>query len=165
MNRRTFLSVVALLGTAACSSAPRPPLANAQTSPDALARAVLDSLAAGDRTRLEALALNEQEFAHHVWPHLPAARPERNLPLSYVWGDLHQKSLVQLADSMKRYAGRTYTLDRVTFSGETRYPQAVVHRAARLHVRNASGEDDVLRVCGSMIDVGGSWKVFSYVVD
>ena len=78
-----------------------PPLANTSASPEALAAAVLDALARGDRARLDALALTEQEFRDHVWPDLPAARPERNLPFSYVWGDLHQKSNLSLAQTLR----------------------------------------------------------------
>ena len=62
-----------------------------------------------DRARLDALALSEQEFRDHVWPDLPAARPERNLPFSYVWGDLHQKSNISLArDAARIMAASSY---------------------------------------------------------
>jgi hypothetical protein len=32
-------------------------------------------------------------------------------------------------------------------------------------VHDASGMELELRVCGSMVEQGGVWKVFSYVVD
>jgi hypothetical protein len=32
-------------------------------------------------------------------------------------------------------------------------------------VRDASGAPEVLRLCGSMIEKDGVWKVFSYVTD
>ena len=86
---------VALAAIVACSRAP--PLANTHSSASSLASAVLDALARRDRAALKALALNETEFRDHVWPELPAARPERNLPFSYVWGELRQKSLQALA--------------------------------------------------------------------
>src|SRR5687767_8103866 len=69
-----------------------PPLLNASSSSQDLASAVLEALAQRDANRLRALALSEREFRDHVWPELPASRPERNLPFSYVWGDLRQKS-------------------------------------------------------------------------
>src|SRR5688572_4482490 len=94
---------------AACSSSSSV-LFSAYPSPEALAAAVLDALARGDESALEALALTEQEFRDHVWPDLPAARPERNLPFSYVWGDLRQKGSETMAQTLSAHGGRTYAL-------------------------------------------------------
>ena len=146
----------------ACTGAP--PLANTQNSPAALAAAVLDALAANDRMRLEALALNETEFRDHVWPRLPASREERNLPFSYVWGDLRQKSRESLTKTLHEHGGRRYKLVDVIFNGETGYGDFVVHRDAAFVVTDAAGERPI-RVSGSMIEQDGGWKVFSYVVD
>ena len=164
MNRRTFVvTITGLLSEFACSRVP--PLANTRGSADALALAVLDAIAGRDRAQLEALALDEQEFRDHVWAELPAAKPERNLPFSYVWGDLHQKSQVGLASTLIEHAGQRYKLERVTFAGETRYPSYRVYRGATFVAVDATGTEVPLRVCGSMIEKGGAWKVFSYVVD
>jgi hypothetical protein len=162
MNRRAFL--VAGFGlVGACGRVP--PLANASSSADAVAREVLEALSRRDRQRLDALALSEQEFRDHVWPDLPAARPERNLPFSYVWGDLHQKSDMSLSQTLANRGGQRYTLARVAFSGKTDYASYVVHRGATFHVTDASGTAQGIRVCGSFLEKGGAWKVFSYVVD
>jgi hypothetical protein len=151
------------LSLVACSSVP--PLANTFGSSEALAVAVLDGLARADRPRLDAVALTEQEFRDHVWPDLPAARRERNLPFSYVWGDLHQKSNISLAQTLKNHGHEKYELKRVTFSGKTNYATYVVHRDAKFEVTDSSGVSTALRVCGSFIEKDGVWKVFSYVVD
>jgi hypothetical protein len=163
MNRRSFLVAAALVGAAACSRVP--PLANGSSSAEALATAVLDAIAQRDRARLDALALSEQEFRDHVWPDLPAARPERNLPFSYVWGDLHQKSNLSLVRTLEQYGNTRYTLTRVRFSGATSYARYVVHRDATFEVTDTSGTPTSLRVCGSFIEKDGVWKVFSYVVE
>jgi hypothetical protein len=147
---------------AACSRVP--PLANTQPSAKALASAVLDALARVDRPALEGLMLSETEFRDHVWPQLPSARPERNLPFSYVWGDLRQKSAQSLSNVMSREGGKRYELLDVRFAGETDYRTYRVHREATLRVRDANGIETDLRVCGSMIEQDGAWKVFSYVV-
>lgn len=149
--------------TAACSAPP--PLANVLDSPEAVARAVLDGVHARDRARLEGLALSGQEFEVHVWPALPAARPERNLPLSYVWGDLSQKSRLSLLSMMKAHGGKRYTLLGVSFDGTTAYAGYRVHRKATFSVRDSAGADIKIRVIGSMIEKDGAWKVFSYVVN
>ena len=118
-----------------------------------------------DRAALEVLAVSEWEFRDHVWPQLPAARPERNLPFSYVWLDLKQKSATSLNRTLATHGGRRYTLVDVTFSGQTDYADYRVHREAVFVVRDATGAQMSLRVCGSMLEKDGGWKVFSYVVD
>ena len=131
-----------------------------------MAVAVLQALEARDRPRLEALALSEQEFRDHVWPDLPAARPERNLPFSYVWGDLNQKSRIALSQTLEEHGGKHYELKRVVFGGdETSYGSFRVRREATFDVIDASGTQTSLRVCGSFITKDGVWKVFSYVID
>jgi hypothetical protein len=152
-----------LLTVAACAS--KPPLANTSGSPEALARAVLGAVEARDRARLDALALSRQEFEDHVWPALPAARPERNLPVSYVWGDLHQKSDLALTQTLNAHGGRRYQLLAVRFADVTPYVGYRVHREAVFQVRDANGSETEMRLCGSMIEIDGRWKVFSYVVD
>ena len=152
----------ALAASVACSRVP--PLAHAYASPSSLASAVLDALARRDRAGLEALALNETEFRDHVWPELPAARPERNLPFSYVWGDLHQKSVQALSGVLSREGGRPYELVGIRFAAVSDYRTYRVHREATLRVRDASSMELDLRVCGSMLEKDGAWKVFSYVV-
>ncbi|MGH9239014.1 MAG: hypothetical protein ACRD3G_13320 [Vicinamibacterales bacterium] len=155
-----FVGVLAATG---CSS--KPPLANTSGSPEALARAVLDAFEARDRTRLQDLALSEEEFANHVWPSLPAARPERNLPLSYVWGDLRQKSNLALTNTLTAHGGKRYELLDVSFDDVTPYAGYRVHRQSTFRVRDTSGAEAEIRVCGSMMEKDGRWKVFSYVVD
>jgi hypothetical protein len=154
---------VVLAAVVACSRVP--PLTNSHPSAASLASAVLDGLARRDRAVLEGLALSETEFRDHVWPQLPAARPERNLPFSFVWGDLRQKSTLTLGNVLAREGGRRYELIDVQFTGETDYRTYRVHREATLRVRDSQGVETDLRVCGSMIEKDGAWKVFSYVVE
>jgi len=146
-----------------CGSAP--PLQNTAASSEVLAHAVLDALALNDRAALERLVLSEQEFRDHVWPQLPASRPERNLPFSYVWGDLRQKSSASLVKVLAEHGGRRYEFAGVEFDDTSDYSTFRVHREATFRVRDAQGEEKTVRVCGSMIEKDGAWKVFSYVVD
>jgi hypothetical protein len=158
---RVAVCVSVLVAGVACNRVPA--LANTRPSAGSLASAVLDALARRDRTALEALALSEAEFRDHVWPRLPAARPERNLPFSYVWGDLHQKSVLTLNGVMEREGGTRYELLDVRFDGATDYGTYRVHRESTFRVRASDGAEVDLRVCGSMIEQAGAWKVFSYV--
>ena len=163
MSPRLFALVLTATLAAACGSVP--PLASEFRSAEALAAAVLDAMARGEREALERLALDEREFRDHVWPDLPAARPERNLPFSYVWGDLHQKSRNQLARTLKAQQGKRYQLRHVTFDGTTSYAHYVVHRDSTFDVVDESGLQSRVRLCGAFLEKDGVWKVFSYVVD
>ena len=96
-----------------------PPLPNSHETPEALARAVLTAIEERDADTLLTLALNREEFTEHVWPELPAARPERNLSPSFVWGDLHQKSNITLRDTLAAHGGKKYEFITVRFLGET----------------------------------------------
>lgn len=161
--RRAAIVVLALALGAGCGAPV--PLAHAAASPAALAHGVLDGLARRDRAGLEALAVSEQEFRERVWPALPAARPERNLPRAYVWGDLRQKSAASLADLLRRHGGRRYALAGVRFGRVADYGRYRIHRDAALSVTDEAGRALDVRVAGSMIEADGAWKVFSYVVD
>jgi hypothetical protein len=115
---------------------------------------------------LRALAIDEQEFLDHVWPELPSARPERNLPFSYVWGDLHQKSEAALAGTLASHGGQHYELVAVRFLGQTtQYKSYVVHRETELTVTNTSGATVQLRLFGSTLEKDGRFKVFSDVLN
>ena len=80
------LALSCLAAASGCRSATGPSLANALESPEAVGRAVVRGHAENDLEALRALAVTEAEFRDLVWPKLPAGRPERNLPMDYVWG-------------------------------------------------------------------------------
>lgn len=162
MRLRWIGLAVCWLSASACGT----PLKNARESPDALARAVLEAIAHHDNEALRSLTLDEQEFREQVWPELPASRPERNLPFGYVWTDLRTKSEASLASTLAEHRGRSYKLEKVTFTGgQTQYHTFVVRRDATLEVRDRDGARQELRLFGSVIEKDGSFKVFSYVVD
>jgi len=119
-----------------------------------------------DSATLDRIALTEEEFREQIWPELPAARPERNLPFSYVWGDHRQKSNQSLARTLARHGGHRYTLISVRNSGETtQYPSYKVYRDTVLQVRDETNAVVELRLFGSTVQKDGAWKVFSYIVD
>jgi hypothetical protein len=157
--------VALALGVGSCGCG-TPSLANAQPSAELLGREVLAALRQRNEPRLRDLAIGAEEFRRHVWPDLPAARPERNVPLSYVWGELQQKSEQGLRRIQQTYGGQYYELRSVRFAGQsTDYGRYKVHRETVLVVSDAAGQPSELRVMGSMFEYGGQWKVYSYVVD
>jgi hypothetical protein len=163
---RPAVRLVILLSAVVTGACGTPPLTNAQPSSEGLARELLSALARRDETQLQALAVTSEEFEQRVWPELPAARPERNLPWSYVWMDLRQKSDAMLRRTLNEYGGRAYQLETVRFDGQaTTHGSYRVFRETTLVVRDGVGARHELRLCGSMIQADGGWKVFSYVVD
>lgn len=160
------VAILALLVSVLPACGRPPALADTQASPEALMREVLQAVERRDRSRLEALAISEAEFRDHVWEYLPASRPERNLPMSYVWGDLHQKSVGHLSRVLGESGGRHWELVSVRFEGQPRsYGPFVIHGAPKVRARTPGGEEQELTVCGSLLEQGGRWKVFSFVVD
>ena len=101
-----------------------------------------------------------------MWPHLPASRPERGVPASYAWADLHQKSSNALRRLVARRGGRRFTLLAVDHDGETTdYGAFRVHRETRLRVRDETGREIDVHFYGSTLARDGEYKVFSFVVD
>jgi hypothetical protein len=143
-----------------------PPLTSRYDSAESLARAVLTSVARNDETALRGLALTEDEFRLHVWPSLPAARAERNLPFSYVWTDLHQKSEARLRRTLALHGRQQYELKGMTFSGGvTAYPGFTIHRDSALVLRDKAGIEQRITLFGSAIEIRGAWRVFSFNAD
>jgi hypothetical protein len=166
-----YLVVAAVVLTAACSTPAEPtgsnePLANTFESPEALARGVLDALAIRDLNRLKSLALSEAEFKTHVWPELPASRPERNVPFEYAWGQMKQRSDGSLSGTVGRYGGRQLRFVRTRFTGETTdYQTFSVMRDSEIVAADEAGREVILRLYGSAMVRNGRYKLFSYVVD
>lgn len=158
--------VVAALVVAAGCRETAPLLTSTFDSPEALARAVIDRLAARDATGLRALALTRDEFEAHVWPHLPASRPETNMPMAFVWDRLEQNSDLHLAQTLTRRGGTRYELVSVAFRGSTtRYGPLTVTRESELTVRMPDGTVDTIRIFGSVLSDGRRHKLFSFVVE
>jgi hypothetical protein len=170
-----LLAVAAWLVVTSCGVVPADseatnldvPISSTFDSPEDLARTVLEAFAKEDVEKLKSLPLSKEEFQHHVWPKLPASRPERNLPFEYGWGDLHKKSMSSIASNFSRYKGRNFELISMRFKGgETDYGSFVVHREAVMRVRDVvSGEELDLALFGSVMERQGRYKLFSYVTD
>jgi hypothetical protein len=161
--------VCLLTGPTACDTPggdAAPAWAHARASSDALARDVVNALAARDAATLEALAVSRSEFTASIWPELPASRPEVGMPAEYVWADTASKSRAHLARLLAESGGGPMTVEAVSFGGPSRnYGAFRIHPDARLTVRDESGHRSERRLFGSMIETAHGWKVYSYIVD
>ncbi len=110
--------------------------------------------------------MNEPEFRQLVWPDLPAARPERNLPVEFVWNDLKAKSAAGLQQSLSAHGGQRRKLIRIGFEGGTSQGRrSLVHRQSALLVQSADGTEHTIRPFGSVWQDRAGFKVFSWVTD
>jgi hypothetical protein len=157
-----------LTGALACvaSACASQAVEHGEASPEALAREVLRAVDAHDVDRLRQLAVTEQEFREVVWPDLPAAEPRANLTVDYVWTDLRLKSEAGLRETLERFAERDLDFVKLSFHGETsQYRHYLVHRDARLVVKNEEASEERVKLFGSVLEQNGRFKVFSYVTD
>lgn len=84
------------------------------TSPDAVARALLRSLAASDTAALLSLAVSRAEYAYLVYPESPLVRPPYRQPVDVAWAlhaPPHAKGLTRL---LQRLGGRSLAFERMT---------------------------------------------------
>ena len=125
---------------------------------------MLEGLAAGDTSRLARLALSERELRETVWPELPAARPEVGMPWEYFWRDHAQRNAGHLRSIVSQHGGRGYELAAVSFDGRDTYGAITIHKETALDLHTAAGPLRV-RLFGSMAEMHGRWKLYSYVVD
>jgi hypothetical protein len=165
-RRKAAAGLIVLLAFAGAACRGHLVLAHTHESPQAVARAVVQGLGAGDLEALRALAVTESEFRELVWPKLPASRPERNVPWDYAWKDLHGKSDAHLRALLGRWQDRGFEIVSVSFQGATTdYGTFRIHRETVVSLRDREGEEQSGRLFGSMIEMNDRYKVFSYVVD
>jgi hypothetical protein len=144
-----------------------PVLSETFSSPEELARAVLERMEKEDVEGLKRLPLSKDEFRLYVWPKLPSAKPERNVPFEFVWSELHQQSNGSVDRNFHRYKGMKLELLDVQFqNGTTDYGTFKVHREARVRVRDTeTGKEGLVDLFGSVMEWQGRYKLFSYVTD
>ena len=164
--RGLVILVIGIAGPVGCGKSSTPiAFEPAFTSKDAVVEAALRAIAARDGSTLASLAVSESEFRKHIWPGLPASDPKVGMPLDYVWADTSQKNENYMAQLLAEHGGRDYRLIAVTFGGETTdYGAFRVHRKTTLDVRGPAGPVTV-RLFGSLVESGGRWKIYSFVVD
>jgi hypothetical protein len=148
------------------AGAAKVPLSAAFPSVDALAEEILRGIERNDFNGLIALALSKAEYRDYVWPELPASRPGTNLTVDYTYQGLRTKSVHALRFTLAEHGGRKYELLGVEFAGETTdYDTFLVHRDARVLVRNEEGNEGYLDLFGSVMEYQGRFKLFSFVTD
>jgi hypothetical protein len=132
---------------------------------EAAAQAVLDAVWMRDEGRLLDLAIGEEEFRTIVWPRLPASHPDVGMPVDYLWRDTSGKSRARLAAVLREYGGQRFHLHAVSYGGPpTDYGTFRIHPKTVLTVADQNRRA-TMRLFGSMIEAGGRWKIYGFLVD
>ncbi|HSF23885.1 MAG TPA: hypothetical protein VLE20_06630 [Blastocatellia bacterium] len=139
-------------------------LTNAFSSAEALARRLLTALASKDKQSIEALRISKDEFCHCVWPQLPSSRLP-NVTCDWAWDQATLNSMSGLSEMMPAHSGKRLELVSLSFEGTDSYPTYRVHNKTTLMVRESNGSVKEIRVCGSMLEMNGQFKLFSFVID
>lgn len=144
-------------------SAPRD-LANAQPSPEALSRAYLDALARKDTDAMKALRITRDEFCRYVFPELPAAKTP-NVSCDWVWDQATLKSMAGMARVLNENGSARYEYVSITYASTERYDSFNVLKSPTVTVRDEQGRQSDVRLFGSILEMDGKYKLFSFVVD
>jgi hypothetical protein len=141
------------------------PLSFASASPEDLARNVIAAIAADDRRALGAARITEDEFRNYVWPELPASRVP-NVTVEFAWSQASLNNHAGFERVLQNHKGRIYEFVSIRFlGGVTSYKTFKVHNKALLTVRDETGTIREARIFGSMLELDGQYKLFSYVAD
>ena len=148
------------------AAAERHVLEAAASSPMELADRFLDCLAEGDVKGIQQLAITEEEFREIVYPELPAADPIRNTSAEFVWNQLFIRSQSSLYNVIDLLGGHRLTLKDMRFaSGSDPHDSYVVHREAILILEDEEGIEHTERLFGSVLELDGQFKIYSFVRD
>lgn len=141
------------------------PLLHAQPSADVLAQQVLIGIANRDEQALRQLVLTKDEFCQAVWPELPSAQTP-NMTCDWAWNAFLPSDVAGLRQIISEHGGKSYSLVRLRFAkGTTAYKSFKVHEDTRMIVIDDEGKEQELKLCGSILEYQGQYKLFSFIVD
>jgi hypothetical protein len=129
-------------------------------------RRFLDAVAANDIDAARTLAVTREEFDRYIYTELPASDPARNLSAGFLWESTALRSEAGLRSAMSGVGGRSFELEGLRYtSGIDDYPTWRLHRGAQLTLRDAGGARYVVRLFGSVLELDGQFKIYSYNTD
>lgn len=171
--RRAGALVLTVLTAASCSAcgssvfsagAPRT-LAHAASSPEALIANLTDAIARDDVEAARRLRLTKDEFCRYVFPELPSSKLP-NVTCDFVWEQATLKSLGGLSRVLDQHRGRRYTVKALRYPGPPDlYATFVVHKAPFVTLEDERGATTECRIGGSILEMDGQFKLFSFVID
>jgi hypothetical protein len=136
-------------------------LSNSFSSPEELAQAVLDALAAKDEDALWALIVTPEEHRELLWDQLPESK---TYSFEYVREWSERDSRKGLHNALERFGGTQFELTKVEFTeGSEEYDDFTVFFGTKLHVRRVSdGQTGTLPILDVTVVCDGTWKLMNY---
>ncbi len=140
-------------------------LADALPNADALAAQFLDLLARNDEAAMRRLRVTKEEFCQYVWPELPSSKIP-NLTCDFAWDQATLNSDAGFYGDLKRHKGKRYELISLRFAERTEYYKNFnIHKDARLKIRDENGVEREIKLFGSILEMAGRFKLFSFTID
>ena len=84
---------------------------------------------------------------------------------AHAWDQATLNHLSGYNEVVRKHLGKRYQYVSMRFSGVERYPTYAVHKEPVVTVRDAKGAQFEVRAFGSILERGGQFKLFSYVVE
>ena len=147
-------------------SAPGPrPLSNAAASPEELIIRLIDATSRDDVPAIKNLRITKDEFCQYVWPELPGSKVP-NVSCDFAWDQATLKSLSGLTRLLDQHRGRKYEFISLRYPGAPEHHESiVVHKAPTVSLRDDKGIVHEVRISGSILEMDGQFKLFSFVVE
>jgi hypothetical protein len=143
-------------------------LSNGATSPDELVSRLLAALAVNDRTGIERLRVDENEYRRLIMPgSVQPGSPPQLMPENkskYFWQRHDTLSLYSLAGILKGYAGQSFRLKRIDYPRVEQFAWYSAYRDPIAHLETEAGETVDLPL-GSIAEYRGRYKFISYHFD
>jgi len=163
---RTLAVALALVAVASCAEDPiahDSPLSNAYLSPEALAEAALDAIAARNDSALAALMIERDEYEGMLWPEMPDGQ---YTPFAFIWSQTLPPSRNARQNMTREFADVPLELVSVDLGPEDkveRYPSFTLYQDARMTVRRTdTGAEDIFPLMDALVEMGGGWKFMNY---
>lgn len=141
-------------------------LTGGATTPEALARALLSALAAGDTAKVRSLVLSRAEFAWLHYPHTKWTKPPYEMGPELVWLQISAASEKGLVRLIRRYGGSPLRFEALLCpDGTERDGPNTVATGCQVRFAAADSAARELRLFGSLLNRGGRYKFISYAND
>ncbi|MGW8265932.1 MAG: hypothetical protein ACWGSQ_06160 [Longimicrobiales bacterium] len=165
MEGSVLFFLISLSLAAACTEPAREsPLADARTSPEALAEDALVAVTRQDEAGLSALMITREEYETLLWPSLP---DRTQMPFDFAWSLTGPRSRKARRVVLEEYGGLPIELVKVDLGEEVEpYEAFTLYREARMTVRRAdTGQEGSFPLMDVLVVMGGGWKFLNFVED
>lgn len=138
------------------------PLSNAYRTPESLAEAALEAIAARDQEALQALLITREEYEGLVWPVLPDSRGSTTF--DFVWGISEPRNRKGRREVIEDFGGLPLEVVSVDPGNDIEsYDEFVLYKEAILTVRRTdTGNEGRMRFMDVLIEMDGGWKFMNF---